>query len=94
VTIAELTTEQYKTIEALAVDYVGLPFDRAVMLSIDWKAVADDLSIRQLTGNIDTEDPRQIERLALVALAYYSPRSLGIDPDELEHPDFEPGPRP
>lgn len=70
---------------------MGMPFDLAAALSIvDWEEVHNDLVTRQLTGQVTADYQRPIERLAIVALAYYAPHRLGIDVDELEHPAEEP----
>lgn len=62
----------------------GLPFDVAFALTIDPVKLAQELSIRQLVGEIDTSgEMQQIYKLALVALAFYHPGLIGIEvPDD------------
>lgn len=52
----------------------GLPFDLAVMMAVDWDAVENDIRVRDLVSSFVPTRP--LEKLAIVALAYYQPHRL------------------
>ena len=52
----------------------GLPFDLAIGMTINWEELENDVRIRGMVAEYPAHRP--IEKLALVALAYYRPEKL------------------